>query len=579
VLRERGAENIEAIAANVAGFSVQNLGPGQSQVAIRGASAGQIARDQPGVKEQVGAYLDDAPISLSLFTPDLDLFDVARVEVLRGPQGTLFGAGSLSGTVRYITNQPELGVRSSFGEVGGNTVIGRGAGGVVKLGGNVPLGDRAAVRVAGYFNQLPGFMDAVQPGLSVRENVNTGQRAGVRAALRLDPTDRLSIVPRVVFQSVRSDGWNRIDAYNILANPFTTRRPAVTLGERQQFTQIEEPFSDDFLLGVLNVRYDLGLANLTSVTSVTSRDLLVVRDAGALTSSITGGSIGLPERVYTLDSPLDDKTDSRVVTQELRLAGGTGRARWLMGGFYSNNSREYGQRLTVHRLRGRLHGEDAGAPRGARRAVLLGPRLRPAAAGRLRRGHGQRAPAASTSRRAALLPLRRGARAGLRRDLRQRQTTARRSSRPRLHEGRRLRAAAHRQLPGDRRAHAQRAGRARLPPRRDQRPAQRAALHRAGPRTFSGRDSWRNETAWNYEVGAKSQFLGRARLAQRCRVPHGHRRPAAERDRGLVLVAPRSSTSRGRSAAARSSSWRSRRPPSSTSTRRRRSTTPSCARR
>jgi outer membrane receptor protein involved in Fe transport len=60
---------------------------------MRGASSGQIARDQPGVKEQVGAYLDDAPVSLSLFTPDLDLFDVSRVEVLRGPQGTLFGAG------------------------------------------------------------------------------------------------------------------------------------------------------------------------------------------------------------------------------------------------------------------------------------------------------------------------------------------------------------------------------------------------------------------------------------------------------------------------------------------------------
>ncbi|MGH7530739.1 MAG: carboxypeptidase regulatory-like domain-containing protein, partial [Gemmatimonadales bacterium] len=109
MLRIRGAETIEAIAQNVAGFSVQNLGPGQSQVAIRGASSGQIARDQPGVKEQVGAYLDGSPVSLSLFTPDLDLFDVGRVEVLRGPQGTLFGAGSLSGTVRYITNQPELG--------------------------------------------------------------------------------------------------------------------------------------------------------------------------------------------------------------------------------------------------------------------------------------------------------------------------------------------------------------------------------------------------------------------------------------------------------------------------------------
>ncbi len=88
-LRLRGADNIETIAANVAGFSVQNLGPGQSQVAMRGASSGQIARDQPGVKEQVGAYLDESPVSLSLFTPDLDLFDVSRVEVLRGPQGTL----------------------------------------------------------------------------------------------------------------------------------------------------------------------------------------------------------------------------------------------------------------------------------------------------------------------------------------------------------------------------------------------------------------------------------------------------------------------------------------------------------
>src|SRR5947209_3653988 len=103
-LRDRGAETIEDIAANVAGFSVQNLGPGQSQVAMRGISSGQIVRDQPGVKEQVGVYLDESVISMSLFTPDVDLFDMNRVEVLRGPQGTLFGSGSESGTVRYISN-------------------------------------------------------------------------------------------------------------------------------------------------------------------------------------------------------------------------------------------------------------------------------------------------------------------------------------------------------------------------------------------------------------------------------------------------------------------------------------------
>src|SRR5579864_7955085 len=104
VLRSRGVDSIEGVAANVAGFTVQNLGPGQSQVAMRGVSSGQIVRDQPGVKKQVGVYLDESVISLSLFTPDVDLFDLNRVEVLRGPQGTLFGSGSESGTVRYITN-------------------------------------------------------------------------------------------------------------------------------------------------------------------------------------------------------------------------------------------------------------------------------------------------------------------------------------------------------------------------------------------------------------------------------------------------------------------------------------------
>ena len=109
-IQRSGAVTLEDLSRNVAGLSIQNLGPGQSQVSVRGVSAGQVVRDQPGVKEQVGVYLDESVISLSLFTPDLDLFDLNRVETLRGPQGTLFGSGSVGGTVRYITNQPVLGV-------------------------------------------------------------------------------------------------------------------------------------------------------------------------------------------------------------------------------------------------------------------------------------------------------------------------------------------------------------------------------------------------------------------------------------------------------------------------------------
>ena len=104
------------------------------------------------------------------------------------------------------------------------------------------------------------------------------------------------------------DGWNRIDVYNILANPFTTNRPAVTLGDREQFIQIREPYTDKWYLGDLNINYDFGVADITSITSYNVRDILVVRDAGALTSSITGGSIGLSEPVYSLNAPLYDAT-------------------------------------------------------------------------------------------------------------------------------------------------------------------------------------------------------------------------------------------------------------------------------
>ena len=346
-LRDWSVAGIEDVAANVAGFSIQNLGPGQSTVAIRGISSGQIARDQPGVKEQVGSYLDESVISMSLFTPDMDLFDVNRVEVLRGPQGTLFGSGSDSGTVRYITNQPELGLTKVFGELSGAGTSGGNQSGSAKAGFNVPLGDKAALRTAVFYNHTGGYIDSTQPDLSVRNNVNGADRYGVRAAVTIAASDDFTIIPRLVYQKVTADGWNRQDVYNILGNPYTTTRPKVNLGDRQQFTQIGEPYTDKFLLGDLTLKWNLGGVQLTSVTSYTHRDILVVRDAGALTSSITGGSFGLPSTVYTLDAPLNDATKSTGWTQELRASGTSGRFQWVVGGFYVDNERAYAQQLKV----------------------------------------------------------------------------------------------------------------------------------------------------------------------------------------------------------------------------------------
>jgi iron complex outermembrane recepter protein len=347
-LQQNGIKSFEQLGNNTANVAVQNLGPGQSQVSIRGVSSGQIARDQPGPKEEVGTYLDESPIAFLLFTPNIDFFDMSRIEVLRGPQGTLYGSGSLSGTVRYISNQPVLNTTQFFGEATFAGIDGGNEGGGAKFGLNVPLGDRAAARLVGYYDHFAGFMDAVQPDLSVNKNVNTGQRAGVRAAFELAPTDQLTITPRFMYQKNESNGWNRIDEYNILANPFTTTRPQVTLGDHELFTQVSEPMNDSFYLGDLVANYNFGNnIALTSITSYTYRNILVVRDAGALTSSITGGSIGLPENVYTLNAPLDDFTNSQGWAQEVRVSGVSGNLQWLGGGYYQYTQKHYAQSLLV----------------------------------------------------------------------------------------------------------------------------------------------------------------------------------------------------------------------------------------
>ena len=342
-IQKSGAVTLEDLSRNVAGLNIQNLGPGQSQVSVRGISAGQVVRDQPGVKEQVGVYLDESVISLSLFTPDLDLFDLNRVETLRGPQGTLFGSGSVGGTIRYITNQPTLGVTEGQVEANLNAIDGGNVGGSIKGAINVPLSDVAAIRAVGYYTRFAGFIDARGPGGG--ENINDGERYGGRIALTFEPSDDFSITPRIVYQKVSANGFNRQEIYNLYANPFTTTRPAVQLGEREQYLQLREAFEDETFIADLTVKVGLGDMDLTSVTSYINRDILVSRDASALTGSVSV-DLGYPDAAVLLPSNLRDTTDLKTVTQEVRLASDyDGPFQWLIGGFYSDVERNYAQRL------------------------------------------------------------------------------------------------------------------------------------------------------------------------------------------------------------------------------------------
>jgi len=344
-IQRSGAATIEDISRNVAGLTVQNLGPGQSQVAVRGVSAGQIVRDQPGVKEQVGIYLDESVISLSLFTPDIDLFDLNRVETLRGPQGTLFGSGSVGGTVRYITNQPNLTRLEGTVEANLNLVDGNDLGGHVKGAVNVPLGGNGAIRVVGYRTNFGGFINAIREGGDVETDVNDGSRTGGRIMMTVEPAPNIRITPRFLYQEVKADGFNRQEVYNLFANPFTTTRPRVTFREREQFLLLDERFEDQTFLADLTASVGFGAVELTSVTSYITRDIFVGRDASALTGSVSV-DLGFPDEAVTLPSNLVDTTELEQFTQELRLGStGDGPFQWVIGGFYSDVQREYNQRL------------------------------------------------------------------------------------------------------------------------------------------------------------------------------------------------------------------------------------------
>lgn len=344
-IQKTGATSLEDLSRNVAGLTIQNLGPGQSQVSIRGVSAGQIVRDQPGVKEQVGVYLDESVISLSLFTPDLDLFDLNRVETLRGPQGTLFGSGSVGGTVRYITNQPKLGTTEGALEGNVNLVDGDDFGGHLKGAINAPLGDKAAIRAVGYYTQYGGFINARREGGGVTEDINDGERYGGRIALTFEPSESLSITPRVIYQKISTDGFNRQEVFNLYANPFTTTRPAVTFNEREQHLLLQEGFEDETMIADATIKVGFGGVDLTSVSSHTDRNILVSRDASALTGSVSV-DLGFPTAGVLLPSNLADTTKVQSFTQELRLSSnGEGPFQWVLGGFYSNTDRDYAQRL------------------------------------------------------------------------------------------------------------------------------------------------------------------------------------------------------------------------------------------
>ena len=207
-LAQTGARDFEDFAVTVPGLSYVGNNSPENKIVLRGVSTGVASRDEGSV---LGLYIDDVPVGSRRFNPDLRLYDVERIEVLRGPQGTLFGEGSIGGTLRFITRKPDLATWS--GSVQGNASVTaeggtnyRGAGLV-----NIPvMEDVFGLRVLGYYEDDSGYVDNIATGRE-SEDVNSLDTTGGRVVALYRPRDTVSATLSVLYQDSSADGKAQYD--------------------------------------------------------------------------------------------------------------------------------------------------------------------------------------------------------------------------------------------------------------------------------------------------------------------------------------------------------------------------------
>ncbi|MGB6486319.1 MAG: TonB-dependent receptor [Steroidobacteraceae bacterium] len=333
----------------VPGLSVELVAPGLDRLTIRGENVG-------GVGSTVTTYIDDVPFGSSNAlangegtTGDFDTWDLERVEVLRGPQGTLYGAGSEGGLLKYVTNPPDPTKFAAAFELGDEDVAHGDDAPSYKAMLNLPVGGSAAFRLDGFYTRMPGYVDDPQLGES---DVNRGYNEGGRASFLVNVTDNFSIRLTAFGQTMHTDGSPEIDVFGGAGTPLTP--PADELqpddGNYNQHRFINEPstFKYDIYSGTLD--WNLGWGTLTSVTSYGKTTQDQFTDATS-----TAAAPGLSFGVLT-DSLLPPGTNAGVaetsdlvidkLTQEVRLASSTGQPlEWQAGAFFTRESSTLPQTL------------------------------------------------------------------------------------------------------------------------------------------------------------------------------------------------------------------------------------------
>jgi iron complex outermembrane recepter protein len=305
---------------------------------VDGASGQLTQISIRGIQSSVGAgttgvYIDDTPIQTrALATSSTnaypEVFDLSRVEVLRGPQGTLFGAGAEGGAVRFISMAPSLTQYSGYARSELATTDSGAPSYEVGLAGGGPLiQDELGFRASGWFRRDGGWIDRVDPVTleTIKSDANSQDSATVRLAMTWAPTERLKITPSVFYQNLQ---YNDSSLYwDSLSDPSDQEfRNGRTLGQ---------PSKDVFVLPALAFDYDLGFASLLNNTSFFNRHATGSKDY----TNWIRSQLGLPP-LPTLpgeNAPVILYDTQNVFTEELRLrSNGDGRLSWTLGFFFSH---------------------------------------------------------------------------------------------------------------------------------------------------------------------------------------------------------------------------------------------------
>lgn len=376
----QGLKDVDDLVRYTPGLNLTRVVTGANAVAIRGISSAAGSGT-------TGIYIDDTPIQVRNLgygagTAFPGLFDLERVEVLRGPQGTLFGAGSEGGTIRFIQTQPSLAgfstyARGEFASTRNGDITYEGG---AAAGGPLVEG-RLGFRVSGFYRREGGYIDAVNGNPTIvdpsgasfgdsvdfartgveREDTNWNRTVAARVAFSFAATENLTIAPSLTYQKQhQNDGFNSY--WTSSSNPGSRdySRLAYTLGDAStdpSLTPMQVPDrqlgDDEFYLPALAISWRRGALELVSNTSYFDRKQIQYFDftAGYVSFYLNPvGFDGYARPGMKAMSPYDNTQQNFVQELRLQSADPASRLTWVAGVFYSHNKQAAGQSINVNFL-------------------------------------------------------------------------------------------------------------------------------------------------------------------------------------------------------------------------------------